>query len=275
MSLVISCRLDWDLFGYRVKKLVQNRYKIGTKSVRNRYKIGCTKKMLAFGENKSPTKASWKGSQEIRFLENSQIDNVPAQGPKKSFSISSKSRANRGAIIATTNSLDISVSSKNSMMSDENVNNVSIVDVSVATALIAPDPTIPVKSDNLNDKKSDKTKTAATAGTLTEGSKQETKSIVSIDERFYAVDPTKLQKLRDEKPWTKVESGQQQQQDPSSSSTTSSSSSGRPVAKFFDSVSLSPSAVTKIMMHCQSGVEKGVAQGGNPIEGKFLTIDTL
>lgn len=179
------------------------------------------------------------------------------------------------AIIATTNSLDISVSSKNSMMSDENVNTVSIVDVSVATALIAPDPTIPVKSDNLNDKKSDKTKTAATAGTLTEGSKQETKSIVSIDERFYAVDPTKLQKLRDEKPWTKVESGQQQQQDPSSSSTTSSSSSGRPVAKFFDSVSLSPSAVTKIMMHCQSGVEKGVAQGGNPIEGKFLTIDTL
>jgi COP9 signalosome complex subunit 5 len=37
-------------------------------------------------------------------------------------------------------------------------------------------------------------------------------------------------------------------------------------AKHFKTVAVSPSAVMKIMMHCQSGVEKGIAKGGNPIE---------
>ena len=154
-------------------------------------------------------------------------------------------------------------------------NNVSIVDASVATALIAPDPSRKsAKEDNNNnsnnnnndnDSKNAATATTTTAGgtgTVEESKKEKSSSVVvSADERFYAVDPTRLQTLRDEKPWTKAEP------DPSTTASSSSSSSNRPVAKFFESISLSPSAVTKIMMHCQSGVEKGVAQGGNPIEG--------
>ena len=57
----------------------------------------------------------------------------------------------------------------------------------------------------------------------------------------YAVDPTSLQTLRESVPWMKD-------------------------AKYFKKVALSPSAVMKVMMHCQSGVEKGIAKGGNPIE---------
>ena len=162
-------------------------------------------------------------------------------------------------------------------------NNVSIVDASVATALIAPDPSRKsakedstnsnIKNynndnDNDNDSKNAAATTTTTAGgtgTVEESKKEKSSSVVvSADERFYAVDPTRLQTLRDEKPWTKVA-----EPDPSTASSSSSSSS-RPVAKFFESISLSPSAVTKIMMHCQSGVEKGVAQGGNPIEGTSL-----
>jgi hypothetical protein len=153
-------------------------------------------------------------------------------------------------------------------------NNVSIVDASVATALIAPDPTSRKSADddnnnsnnsnsnnndNDNNNKNAAAATAGGTGTVEEPKKEKSSSVVvSADERFYAVDPTRLQTLRDEKPWTKAEPD---------ASTTSSSSSSRPAAKFFESISLSPSAVTKIMMHCQSGVEKGVAQGGNPIEG--------
>jgi hypothetical protein len=151
-------------------------------------------------------------------------------------------------------------------------NNVSIVDASVATALIAPDPTSrkSADDDNNNNNGNDSKNAAATAGrtgTVEEPKKEKSSSVVvSADERFYAVDPTRLQTLRDEKPWTKAEP------DPSTASSSSSSSS-RPVAKFFESISLSPSAVTKIMMHCQSGVEKGVAQGGNPIEGTSSYIN--
>lgn len=36
--------------------------------------------------------------------------------------------------------------------------------------------------------------------------------------------------------------------------------------KHFQKLAISPSAVMKIMQHCQSGVEKGIAKGGNPIE---------
>ena len=162
-------------------------------------------------------------------------------------------------------------------------NNVSIVDASVATALIAPDPSRKstkedstnsnIKNynndnDNDNDSKNAAATTTTTAGgtgTVEESKKEKSSSsvVVSADERFYAVDPTRLQTLRDEKPWTKVA-------EPDPSTASSSSLSSRPVAKFFESISLSPSAVTKIMMHCQSGVEKGVAQGGNPIEGTFI-----
>ena len=165
-------------------------------------------------------------------------------------------------------------------------NNVSIVDASVAIALIASDPSRQSakedstntninnynNNENDNDSKNAAAATATTTtaggtGTVEESKKEKSSSVVvSADERFYAVDPTRLQTLRDEKPWTKVA-----EPDPSTASSSSlSSSSNRPVAKFFESISLSPSAVTKIMMHCQSGVEKGVAQGGNPIEGTFI-----
>ena len=32
--------------------------------------------------------------------------------------------------------------------------------------------------------------------------------------------------------------------------------------KYFSGVAISPSAVMKMMMHCESGVQKGIAQGG-------------
>jgi hypothetical protein len=62
----------------------------------------------------------------------------------------------------------------------------------------------------------------------------------SLDNRYH-FDEAKLNELRKESPWTK---------DP----------------KYFTSCSLSPSAVMKMMMHCQSGVKKGIDKGGNPIE---------
>jgi len=57
----------------------------------------------------------------------------------------------------------------------------------------------------------------------------------------YSYDEESLQRLKDEKPWMKN-------------------------VKHFDKVALSPSALIKIMMHCQSGVTKGIKKGGNPIE---------
>lgn len=36
--------------------------------------------------------------------------------------------------------------------------------------------------------------------------------------------------------------------------------------KYFQKVMISPTAIMKMMMHCQSGVEKGIQKGGNPIE---------
>jgi COP9 signalosome complex subunit 5 len=58
----------------------------------------------------------------------------------------------------------------------------------------------------------------------------------------YTFDEGKLQKLKDEAPWMKS-------------------------PKYFKSVAFSPSAVVKIMMHCESGVEKGINAGnGKPVE---------
>jgi COP9 signalosome complex subunit 5 len=57
----------------------------------------------------------------------------------------------------------------------------------------------------------------------------------------YHFDEEKLQELKKSAPWMS---------DP----------------KYFKAVALSPSAIMKIMMHCQSGVEKGISKGGNPIE---------
>lgn len=57
----------------------------------------------------------------------------------------------------------------------------------------------------------------------------------------YRFDADRLQTLQSAAPWMK---------DP----------------RYFQKVTLSPSAIMKIMMHCQSGVQKGIAKGGNPIE---------
>lgn len=59
---------------------------------------------------------------------------------------------------------------------------------------------------------------------------------LTADARYH-FDPDALQALRTEAAWMK---------DP----------------KFFTKVALAPSAVMKILMHCQSGVEKGIAKGG-------------
>eukprot|EP00980_Cylindrotheca_fusiformis_P030279 scaffold24620_cov137-Cylindrotheca_fusiformis.AAC.1 len=42
--------------------------------------------------------------------------------------------------------------------------------------------------------------------------------------------------------------------------------------KYFQRVALSPSAITKMTMHCARGVKKGIAQGGNPIEVMGLLL---
>ena len=53
--------------------MVQNRYEIGTKSVVQKILFS----RWLFGENKSPTIAIvGRGVKKLRFLENSQIDNV-------------------------------------------------------------------------------------------------------------------------------------------------------------------------------------------------------
>lgn len=70
---------------------------------------------------------------------------------------------------------------------------------------------------------------------------------ISADIRYYSVDPKKLQSLQEDKPWMKS-------------------------AKYFTKVAVSPSAVTKMMMHCASGVEKGISQGGNPVEVMGLML---
>ena len=139
-----------------------------------------------------------------------------------------------------------------------------LVDASVASALISPDP---VSYVNANDDEKTSEKSADKKNSKSEASakKKESQEDVplSADDRFYTVDAEKLQKLCNDKPWMKggessSSSGQQQ-----------GSAPARPAAKFFETLSVSPSAVTKMMMHCQSGVEKGISKGGNPIEGEW------
>jgi COP9 signalosome complex subunit 5 len=75
----------------------------------------------------------------------------------------------------------------------------------------------------------------------------------SPDDARYFYDEAALQEVKKAKPWMK---------DP----------------KHFKKVAISPSAIIKIMMHCQSGVEKGIAKGGNPIEVMGMLLgrpDTL
>jgi len=63
----------------------------------------------------------------------------------------------------------------------------------------------------------------------------------------YTYDEKKLEELRSKAPWTS---------DPT----------------YFKSVAVSPSAIMKMMMHCHSGVEKGLKKGGNPIEVMGLLL---
>ena len=134
----------------------------------------------------------------------------------------------------------------------------TLVDASVASALISPNPVSYVNANDdekTNEKASDKKNQKFQAVTT---KKPQEAAPITADEQFYTVDTEKLQKLCNDKPWMKggeSASGQQQ-------------GASRPVAKFFETLSVSPSAVTKMMMHCQSGVEKGISKGGNPTEGE-------
>ena len=68
------------------------------------------------------------------------------------------------------------------------------------------------------------------------------------DERYYSLDETQLQAVQDAKPWMTN-------------------------PKHLQRVAVSPSAVMKMMQHCQSGVTKGITQGnGNPIEVMGLLL---
>ena len=87
-----------------------------------------------------------------------------------------------------------------------------------------------------NLKKGDVATTAADAG-----------SAMNVADSRYSFDPEKMKQFKQEKPWMKS-------------------------PKYFEKVAVSPSAVTKMMMHCASGVQKGIAKGGNPIEVMGLLL---
>lgn len=67
------------------------------------------------------------------------------------------------------------------------------------------------------------------------------------DTRFYSFDEAKMEAFVKEKPWMNE-------------------------AKYFQRVSLSPSSLSKMVMHCARGVEKGIAKGGNPTEVMGLLL---
>ncbi len=63
----------------------------------------------------------------------------------------------------------------------------------------------------------------------------------------YSYDEAKVEAIRADKPWTK---------DP----------------KYFKNVKISPSALIKMMMHGQQGVDNGISKGGKPIEVMGLLL---
>jgi len=81
---------------------------------------------------------------------------------------------------------------------------------------------------------------AAVAAPMAQDSSSKTIEGQNADSR-YSYNEEKLAELRSSAPWTRD-------------------------AKYLESVAVSPSAIIKIMMHCQSGVNKGIKKGGNPIE---------
>lgn len=72
-------------------------------------------------------------------------------------------------------------------------------------------------------------------------------NIEDISNARYTCDLTKLEELRTKCPWNDH-------------------------PKYLTKAAISPSAVTKMMMHCQSGVDKGIKKGGRPIEVMGLLL---
>lgn len=72
-------------------------------------------------------------------------------------------------------------------------------------------------------------------------------SDITVDDSLYTVDKEALSKLQSEAPWMKN-------------------------PKHFSKVTVAPSALLKMLLHCQSGVDKGIAKGGNPIEVMGLLL---
>lgn len=99
------------------------------------------------------------------------------------------------------------------------------------------DPTVPGEDNNTNTNNDPSSSTSSAAATKR----------VSSDQRYYACNKEELRNLQKEKPWMKN-------------------------PKHFTKVAVSPSAIMKMVMHCARGVEKGVAQGGNPIEVMGLLL---
>lgn len=95
---------------------------------------------------------------------------------------------------------------------------------------MSPPPAASKKKDNSSGGTDEKKKQAASKTVK-----------LSPDQRYYAVDADKLTALQEEKPWMKS-------------------------AKYFQSVAVSPSAVTKMMMHCASGVEKELPRVAIPLK---------
>lgn len=84
------------------------------------------------------------------------------------------------------------------------------------------------------------------AGMVSSENRSLSSSPHAADARYW-YDAEKLRQLKSDAPWMKN-------------------------PKYFQSVAVSPTAVMKIMMHCQSGVDKGIAKGGNPIEVMGLLL---
>jgi hypothetical protein len=118
---------------------------------------------------------------------------------------------------------------------------------SASTAAAAASSKGGASSGTTSAAKKDKKPSSTSASGSSAGAKK--KATITADQRYYAVDPEQLSKLQEDKPWMKS-------------------------AKYFTKVAVSPSAVTKMMMHCASGVEKGIAKGGNPIEGEWSMPDS-
>jgi len=88
--------------------------------------------------------------------------------------------------------------------------------------------------------------TASTSASTSATTASASASANAVDAR-YTFDTEALEDLRKKSPW-------------------------KDNAKWFTGATVSPTAIVKMMTHCQSGVEKGVKKGGNPIEVMGLLL---